>query len=1590
MVFTDLLGDSREGVFKKFWLPLAFLAAGIGYTIINFYLYAQEGRPWQLLGTGFMAVGFSICAAVGIWLASRGRQNAGIGLILTAFALGTLILNLLVEDVGLVTGIGLIFMAAAIGSKALTPTATRNVFVLGVAVGLFSIIADLFPALPYRLASPSLITYTPWFILPLALIALFSIIREFSAYSLRAKLVTGFSLLTLLTAGILSFYSAYANRQAILDNVQSEMTGSAENHALLVGEELSRQIESLQLIALDDLIRAELHQLNEDYQGSDAEIYARLLEYDRQWIEQDEGGTVLLEERISNDLAQDLRRFQQVFPDQAEIFITDRYGGLVAATEATSDYYQADEDWWKQAYNNGQGAIYISEPIFDESANILGIQFSIPIFDTADNENITGILRTTYSLEKISEFLAHGSSVDHEGIAHGVSEAHDRETHVTILLPDDREWIVELDPTIDNGIKTTLIEADFIGEIAHSEAEHSTGETESIDGESDFSEHVHEGVLKYVVTNHVQDSLDSETIHNLNWVVSVERDAESILGILESGNRGTILLSIFLTGLSVAGALWLAQIFSNPLLELSEVAGNLGKGDLSARSDYKGSDEIGILSVTFNQMAGQLQETLSNLEGQVDARTRDLLLAVDVGQKLTEVKELDDLLRQAVEVIQEQFNLYHAQIYLVDPTGQELVLRGATGEAGSALMQRGHRLSIGPGSISGTAASTQKAMAVNDTLGSGAHLKNPDLPLTRSEMAVPMLSAGKVLGVLNMQSEVAGDLNDEKLPVFAAIANQLTSSIENASLFTESVEAQRLLESQTKQLMREGWDDFMNGIEESEQVGYAYDLSTIQPLNAITDIDRSETAGLTQPIAVSEVSVGMIQVEGGEERNWSKADNELVESIAGQVARRIENLRLLEQADRYRRDAEQAVRRLTREGWSSYLRQKGEVIGFNYDQRKVAPLSELIDPSEGLTEDLIVRNEIVGRLHIDGAFDADNQTKDFVNNVAEQLSAHIENLRLAEQTEEALSETREQAERLQALNNMSGQFARAESVEDLARIVVSETQSVVSSDQITMSMGNVLDGAFSLYALDTEEGQTPLGVNISLTNSSVGQAVANKEVTVVQNYAGSRYSDADDMAKRGIFSAVIAPLSFGDSVFGALNLGSSSPYAFDEQDANFMQQVASLFAATIQNRQLLTETQRQATKLAALNQMSEKMAQASSLALISKIVTQELETVVEYDHASLMWYDQEKSVYVVDAIEGVRGNIKAGVVVPAKGSVVGDLINYGRLIHIENSATSDKIDAQLMTRLGLKSMAVVPLQRGAVTIGALNIARKAAHAFTPQELTLLQQVASLTSATAENQNLLQQTENALATTELLNELGLRLNAADSFEGMLDALVDSRIAVGSDAATITLIEQDEAGAGTQWMKTIAVWHRDPTSKRFVVERLQKLHSNPIGEQLLAAPTEPIMLENIAANLTFSQENKAYFERLNVAGMATIPLVVRNQLVGGVNFYWETPVQFSVEDKRLYQGLVSLAGTVFQSQNLLEETKQRAENERRLREITERLYSTTNLDVILQTAVEEVGRMLGRKATIQLGTGSELPATPQTNGSAKNGHHKNDAS
>jgi GAF domain-containing protein len=280
-------------------------------------------------------------------------------------------------------------------------------------------------------------------------------------------------------------------------------------------------------------------------------------------------------------------------------------------------------------------------------------------------------------------------------------------------------------------------------------------------------------------------------------------------------------------------------------------------------------------------------------------------------------------------------------------------------------------------------------------------LPNRLLPNTRSEMAIPLMVGGKVMGVLDMQSEQPGALNEFNLPAFRALAGQLGIAVQNAALFAQVEESRAEVEAQVRHLTERGWQDFMNAIEHGQKLGFMFDQSQVVRLKAETLSEALEDHDVRIPITITGTKVGEIHLPVENGRDWTDHELELIKATSAQLAQHIDNLRLLAQADQYRSEAQQAVRRLTREGWDNYLQTDSETeSGYLFDLTEVKPLDDKHNgaSSHSIKHPMMVRDEVIGEIAVQMPAQGD-EAAGLLEAVGKQLSDHLENLRLSELNE---------------------------------------------------------------------------------------------------------------------------------------------------------------------------------------------------------------------------------------------------------------------------------------------------------------------------------------------------------------------------------------------------------------------------------------------------------------------------------------------------------------------------------------------------------------------------------------------------------------
>jgi PAS domain S-box-containing protein len=167
---------------------------------------------------------------------------------------------------------------------------------------------------------------------------------------------------------------------------------------------------------------------------------------------------------------------------------------------------------------------------------------------------------------------------------------------------------------------------------------------------------------------------------------------------------------------------------------------------------------------------------------------------IEFSREIVAILNPETLVEQVVSLMYRSFGYEYVHMFLMDATGQQIILRGGLWRGQPAVPGDTRVLRVGKEGIVGWVADCGEPALVGDVESDARYTPHPALPNTRSEMAVPLKVGGRVLGVLDVQSDQANAFTEADLFLLRALADQVAVSIENARLH---VSMQRRLNEQT-------------------------------------------------------------------------------------------------------------------------------------------------------------------------------------------------------------------------------------------------------------------------------------------------------------------------------------------------------------------------------------------------------------------------------------------------------------------------------------------------------------------------------------------------------------------------------------------------------------------------------------------------------------------------------------------------------------------------------------------------------------------------------------------------------------------------
>jgi GAF domain-containing protein len=293
--------------------------------------------------------------------------------------------------------------------------------------------------------------------------------------------------------------------------------------------------------------------------------------------------------------------------------------------------------------------------------------------------------------------------------------------------------------------------------------------------------------------------------------------------------------------------------------------------------------------------------------------TRQFQITAQVARVIANIRDVSQLLPSIASIISERFGFYHVGIFLLDEGRQYAVLSAANSEGGQKMLLRGHRLRVGETSTVGYTATTGLARVALDVGTDSVYFSNPDLPETRSEIALPLKLGELLIGVLDVQSQESHAFIQEDVETLTTLADQVAIAIRNAQLLRDTQAA--IAESQMLfgNYINKAW---RSASQADPKHGYRFTGTNPIPLesplytdNVRTALERGEIvstqphngkgrATFTVPVKLRDEIIGTISVNLPEGSQTDVDNVDIVQAASERIALALENATLLEESQR--------------------------------------------------------------------------------------------------------------------------------------------------------------------------------------------------------------------------------------------------------------------------------------------------------------------------------------------------------------------------------------------------------------------------------------------------------------------------------------------------------------------------------------------------------------------------------------------------------------------------------------------------------------------------------------------------------------------
>ncbi|MBK8903376.1 MAG: GAF domain-containing protein [Anaerolineaceae bacterium] len=855
---------------------------------------------------------------------------------------------------------------------------------------------------------------------------------------------------------------------------------------------------------------------------------------------------------------------------------------------------------------------------------------------------------------------------------------------------------------------------------------------------------------------------------------------EDVNDLQVTANRVAWAVGLVVQVISMLLGFALARTVVSPILRLSKAVEQLGQGEYDTRVVVTSSDELGSLMHNFNEMAAQMGTTV----GALQQRTQVNQAISEVSRRLSTILDPEELTTAVVELLQVTFKYYHAHIYLFDESRKYLVMAGGTGEAGRAMLQNKHQIEAGKGLVGRTAVNNKPTLVPN-VAADPNWLPNPLLPETKAEVAVPITLENDVLGVLDIQHNVAGGLDEADVALLTSIANQVAVGLQNARLFDqiqlEKAQMQTVMESLSTPIVisriSTGLVAYVN-----RALTEAFRLSREELVGQLTpdfyaNLDERERflTGLREQGVVKDFE--MLLKRGDGELFWGLASGRIINyegelaivaSIVDIHARKEAEKLLARQANELSTVAKVSTAAATILDPQELLQQVADLTKSSFDLYHAH--IHLLDENSKMLVLTAGAGEVGRKMVAEGRRIPLSAAGSLVASVARNVAGDIRNYVSPEEgfmPHPLLAATRSEMAVPIAIGNQVLGVLDVRS-EQLNHFDESDLQTVTTlASQVAVALQNARS-----YTRSEEALQELQELSRRLTREGWDEFFGQQLDTLAFRYDLNKVSPAEDSESEPE-TGLIQPLQVQGEPIGELVM--SSTEVKEDEAAEIAAAVAERLSAHIENLRLAEQTQNALANTEALFAGSESVVRASSMSEILAALVQTT-GLQQLDLASLIlferpWHQNPEAMFLTAHWEkrASTSTLPARTVMlvsefPALKQVI--MHDYFYAKDVESDPRLDENTVSVYREFGIKTAFAIPLAVGDQIIGFITAS---SHQSVPFDEGAIRRITSLVgqaAVVAQSLRLFEDAQDRAQREQMLREMTTRIHAALDAETIL--------------------------------------------------------------------------------------------------------------------------------------------------------------------------------------------------------------------------------